>query len=1292
MNYPGTLHAHTDYSNVKFRDAISTTQGLIDKAIELDHSVVAFTEHDCVCNAVKVEQYYNKIKEKHPDFKVIRGNEIYLCRNSLNEETFQSTDKFYHFILLAKDAEGYKQIRELSTRAWGRSFVLKDLRRTPTYYSDIEEIIGANRGHVIGSTACLGSAIGTQLLKYRETSDPELYQQIINWCLYLRNIFGKDNFYLELQPSATSEQKYVNQQLLELSKQLNIPYIITLDVHYLNKEDRPIHEAYLKSQSAEREVGDFYKTTYMMNTQELEEYLTYMTRTELDRAYQNIQEIANKCTDFTICKPLRIPELKWKTPHLSAITPIWYQRIPMIKAFVSSAYKGDNILIKAIVEKIEEDETLQNVDVYQEVDLELHYIWESSEVNKAHWSAYFLNLQNIIDLCWDAGSIVGCGRGSGVGFLILYILGITQINPLRETTKTYPWRFLNPSRVSVLDIDFDISGLKRQQVLNKFREVYGANRVCNVATFSTEKSKSALLTAARGLGIDNDEAQYLASLIPADRGQTRTLSQCYYGDEESGFAPVALFRQAMDREYSELWAVAQRIEGLICRVGIHAGGVVFTDEELTESTALMCAPDGTIISQFELHDLEACSLIKYDALSVKAMDKIQICLELLCDSGYIKPEPTLRQTYEKILGIYNIERNEPKMWQMVWNHEIESLFQMEQRSGIQGIALTHPNSVDDLATLNSVIRLMAPDKNSESPLEKYTRFKKDISEWYKEMSAYGLDKQEQELLKNVLGVSYGICEAQERFMMLVQIPECGGLDLNFADQLRKAIAKKNPAAYLKLEEQYFQTVEEKGLSKPLCNYVWKVLVATSRGYGFNLSHTLAYSLIALQEMNLAYAYPSLFWSCANLIVDSGGDEETGDAGTDYGKIATAINRLLTTTKTKISLIDINKSHFTFSPDVEHNQIRFGLGALSGINNEAIAKIIENRPYSSLADFMARCPLNKTQMVSLIKAGAFDELEADWAREMSTEPRYVAMVYYLWRVSEPKTKLNLQNFNTLIQRGLIPQSLEYEKQVFEFNKYLKANLKQGQYYVFNEVCNAFYSKYFNMDKLEIINGLTCIKQKEWDKIYSKQMDNTRDWLKANQTEVLNKLNELLFMDMWNKYAKGNLSTWEMAALCFYHHEHELARVDTTKYGIDNFFKIDQEPQAESYFRRGDKELPIWKTYKIIGTVLAKNDSKSLVTLLTPDGVVTVKFSKDYYSLYNRQISEKDEGGKKTVLEKGWFGRGNLLMVRGYRRGSQFVAKAYKRNNSHQLYSIQLESNGIDMILTHDRIDVEGDNNG
>ena len=225
-------------------------------------------------------------------------------------------------------------------------------------------------------------------------------------------------------------------------------------------------------------------------------------------------------------------------------------------------------------------------------------------------------------------------------------------------------------------------------------------------------------------------------------------------------------------------------------------------------------------------------------MSVEALDKIHNCLDLLLKYGYIEDKGNLKATYENVIGIYNLERDDPKMWRMVHEHKILSLFQMEKQSGVQGIALAKPQSVDDLATLNSVIRLMAPEKGAEQPLHKFARFKNNINEWYQEMRDYGLTQQEQDLLKPILLPSSGLCECQEGLMTLVQMPECGGFDLTWADKLRKSIAKKKPEEFNKLAEEYFATVKEKGLSKNLCNYVWNVLVSTSKGYGFELIESL----------------------------------------------------------------------------------------------------------------------------------------------------------------------------------------------------------------------------------------------------------------------------------------------------------------------------------------------------------------------------------------------------------------------------------------------------------------------
>ena len=435
--YPGSLHNHTQYSNLRLRDCIIKEDDLIKYAVELGHEVVAITDHEAVCNAVKVEKIYKKIKKDNPDFKVILGNEIYLCRNGLNADNFNKDfDKYYHFVLLAKDAVGHKQIREISTRAWRRSYMARGMRRVPTYYQDLFDIIGANPGHVIGSTACLGGALGTQLL--RAKTNPSLMEKIYAWLEQMNGLFGQGNFYLELQPSENHEQTYVNRKLIELSRETGIPYIITTDSHYLKKEDKPIHKAYLNSQNGDREVDDFYATTYMMDTEELEKHMD-LTREELCVAYENIHHIKEMCEDYSLLKPLKIPQLKWKT-HTAHYVEGFFDKVPWISKFINSDYSGDRELAVAIVEKIATDTNLQTDEIYNAINECLEMTWISSEVNKTHWSAYYLNLQKIIEECWNAGTLVGCGRGSGVGFILLYLLGITQINPQWETTKTFAWR------------------------------------------------------------------------------------------------------------------------------------------------------------------------------------------------------------------------------------------------------------------------------------------------------------------------------------------------------------------------------------------------------------------------------------------------------------------------------------------------------------------------------------------------------------------------------------------------------------------------------------------------------------------------------------------------------------------------------------------------------------------------------------------------------------------------------------------------------------------------------------
>lgn len=839
---------------------------------------------------------------------------------------------------------------------------------------------------------------------------------------------------------------------------------------------------------------------------------------------------------------------------------------------------------------------------------------------------------------------------------------------------------------------------------------YGADRVSKVLTLRTEKSKSAILTACRGLGVDIDIAQYLSGMIISDRGNLRTLKQTFYGDEENDFLPNKTFAYEMTEHYPEVWKVAQFIEGLICGVGSHAGGVIFVDEPFSKTTALMKTANGDIVTQYDLHDAEAASLIKIDLLSIEALDKIHICIDLLCEYNYLERKNTLKETYESAIGIYNLERDNSEMWEMLWNHKVLSLFQMEKQSGIQGISLTKPESVDDLAVLNSVMRLMAPEKGAEQPMSKYARFKSNISLWYKEMEDYGLTEDEQNWLKGYLDISFGICETQEKLMSLVQDPVVGGHSLLFADKLRKSIAKKKPKEFLECQEVFFKTAEEQKLSQKLVHYVWDIVFRIQRGYSFCAAHTLAYSLVGLQELNLAFKNPIIFWNCACLIADSGGVEQKEIDGldtneetefeseeydnyiedfkteddldndsdddsdeneedetivnvkkkkkvktTNFGKIATAIGKV----KSEGVIVtppNINKSKYTFSPDVDENIIRYGLSGITRVGEDIIKNIICNRPFNSLEDFLSKIKINKPQMINLIKCGAFDFLG----------DRIDIMHQYIESISDKKNRVTLQNMKMLIDFKLLPEELDFECKVYNFNKYLK-KFKFEEYYYLDNIAMNFFDKNFDIDLLYTTNESESgfmIKQTVWEKIYQSYMNNVRPFVKKHHDELLSLINERLVSDMWNKYCIGNISKWEMDSISFYYHDHELKNLKNSIYDISDFNKLPDEPEIDNIIYIKGHQVPLFKLTRIAGTILDKDKAHKSITLLTTTGVVIVKIFGPVFSNYDKQISEKNEiTGKKKVIEKSWFSRGNKVIVTGLRREDTFVAKKYAKTPYH-----------------------------
>ena len=232
---------------------------------------------------------------------------------------------------------------------------------------------------------------------------------------------------------------------------------------------------------------------------------------------------------------------------------------------------------------------------------------------------------------------------------------------------------------------------------------------------------------------------------------------------------------------------------------------------------------------------------------------------------------------------------------------------------------------------------------------------------------------------------------------------------------------------------------------------------------------------------------------------------------------------------------------------------------------------------------------------------------------------------------------------------------------------------------------FSSVFFDPNNLEAIDGVVVIKQKTWDNIYDSIMDHVREWLKAHHDEVLQRYNDVLFKEIWEKYGQGNISSWEMDSVCFYHGDHELKDINNRKYGIVDFNKLNVGPAVERTFKRNGKQIPLFALTKIAGTVIGKNDNKHSISLLTTTGVVSVKFTGDYYAMFKRQISQVQPDGSKKIVEKSWFKRGTKLMITGFRRDDQFVAKTYAATVGHQLYKIT-DIIGSEIILQHERVTV------
>lgn len=1168
------------------------------------------------------------------------------------------------------------------------------MERCPTLKSELVEIVKKYPNSLVADTACLGSEFDAYVLNLVEAEKKEDEEEILKWKIKIKDFLGfcldlfEDDFYIEIAPGVSKDQKTFNKRVKKIAQYYKIKMVMGTDAHYPSSEFREIHKAFLNSKDGEREVDSFYHDAHLMDDEEaFENVKDIFTKEEFQEMCNNSLEIMNKIEGYELFHSPIIPEVRVFPPEPKENKDL--ASYPTLSNLVISKNPQEREWVNQCLISLKEKKIDDTVH-YERLELEASILSYISEKLGNCLYSYFNTFRHYIDLFWECGSIVGPGRGSAGSFLSNYLLGITQLDPI-EWGLPY-FRFLNKDRAELPDIDLDLAPSKRPLVLKKIREERGELNVAQVATFGTTSSKSAIGTACRGYrskeypkGIDVDIATYLSSLVPVERGLVWSLSECFEGNEEKNRKPVRELVSQFEK-YPGLKEIALGIENLVVRRGQHASGVILYNNSPFETTALMRSPNGDITTQYDLHRAERAGDVKFDFLVTDICDKLAVALSLLKDNGYFQGLNSLREIYNKYLHPQVIDIKNPRLWEALENGEVQDVFQFNTAIGIQTAQAIKPHNPAEMTSANALMRLVAPE-GDERPFDRYVRFKKDISLWYKEMDDFGLTKEEQKILEPYYKRDYGVPASQEQLMLMVMDPKISHFTLAESNQCRKVLAKKKVKEIPIIQEKFLSQCP----SKKLGEYAWKTMMKPQMSYSFSEVHALLYSFIGIQTLVVATQFPIIYWNTACLIVnsqsieepeeeeeiaetcieeldDSSEEEEEEDSEEEitskkekkkqktvnYGKIAIAIGKM-EQGGIYISPPDINSSGFTFSPDEKNNIIRYGLRGITKVGEDIVKSIIENRPYSSIDDFLSKVKINKPQMINLIKAGAFDEFG----------DRESLMRYYVSEISDTKKRITLQNMKMLIDFGLIPDEYDLQRRVFNFNRYLKKMKIGTQYYGLDNIAMNFYEKNFDVDFLEPYDTESgfAILQTKWDKIYKAQMDIIRPFIKDNNQLLLNEVNNRLMSDVWNKYCLGSISKWEMDSVSCYFHQHELQDVNYRLCGFSNFFELSEQPEIDRIIEIKGKKIPLFKIHRICGTVLDRDKGKKMVTVLTREGVVNVRVFGEVFSYYDKQISERGADGKKHVIEKSIFSRGNKIIITGIRRENEFVMKKYKNTPYH-----------------------------
>lgn len=904
------LHVHTEYSLL---DGSSKIKEITKRAAELGMDSLAITDHGVMYGVI---DFYKAAKEA--GIKPILGCEVYVAPGSrFDKEAGTGEDKYNHLVLLAENNTGYQNLMKIVSRGFTEGFYYKP--RVD------KELLREFHEGIIATSACLAGEVQRYLAR-------GMYEEAKRVALYYQDIFGKDNFFLELQDHGIAEQHYVNPQLLRMSEETGIELICTNDVHYTYADDADAHDILLCIQTGKkvtdenrmRYTGGQY---YLKSPEEMTELFKYAPQ-----AVANTEKIAERCNveiEFGVTKlpKFAVPQGYTSWTYLNYLCYEGLKkRYPdqaadiSVDEFVRLA--GDESVEdrKDVVIKIAEDTN----NIFQRLAYELSVIYSMGYVD------YFLIVWDYINFAKRHDIPVGPGRGSAAGSIVSYCLEITDLDPIKYSLIFE--RFLNPERVSMPDIDVDFCYERRQEVIDYVVEKYGKDCVSQIVTFGTMAARAVIKDVGRVLDLPYAMVDNIAKMVPREIGITIDKALAENPDLKSEYENNEVVKDLIDK--------SKRLEGLPRHASMHAAGVLICGKPVEDYVPLSTGSDGAVVAQFVMTTLEELGLLKMDFLGLRTLT-------------VIKDAENLIKKYNKDFSIHDIDYSDKGVFDAISTGKCDGIFQLESAGMKSFMKELKPRSLEDLIAGISLYR--------PGPMDFIPQYIKGKNN--QDSVTYACPQ-----LEAILKPTYGCIVYQEQVMQIVR--DLAGYSWGRSDLVRRAMSKKK--AYVMEQERknfIYGNPDEgvkgcvnNGINEKVAGKIYDDMIDFAK-YAFNKSHAACYAVVSFQTAYLKTYYPVEFMAA---LMTSVIDNTSKVAGYIYACKQMNIGILPP---------DVNESQMEFT--VENGKIRFAMAAIKSLGRPTIQAILkergENGSFISMQDFVTRMSqaLNRRAIENFVKAGAFD---------------------------------------------------------------------------------------------------------------------------------------------------------------------------------------------------------------------------------------------------------------------------------------------------------------------------------